>query len=131
MSIKEIDDPNNPPATISLITRPNGSEVHLTFKDIVYQDSEPTSASGLTLQLLVKATETEDDTSPIINVGNTELVLLSDPFVVGYSIDTTQAGFEEDGVYYAELWVTDGPLGKDILKRMNIKLTDSYKENFS
>jgi hypothetical protein len=123
-------DPSDPSARIYTIYKPYGAVVPLTFGSIRYLDTKPTDATGLQFQLIIKNDPDADDSTAIIDARNADLVIGSEPLTVAYNMDSTLAGFSKGGIYYAELWV-DGPLGLDRLAKMNITLTDPYKENFN
>lgn len=132
MAVEQVADPNTRDGFIDSVPGVYGEDVHLTFQDITYAGVTPTNAFGLTFQLLVKVNRDDADVDAIIDFGNSDLVIDTDPLKVGAKIDTTLTGFEEGRTYPGELWVTDtnNSVGRSNVKEFQIVLSDPIKITF-
>lgn len=108
-----------------------GSSIPLKFRGISYAGKTPANDTGLTFQLLVKAARTDADAAALVN--NSTPTVSTDPLEVGFTVDSTIAGFAAGGTYYGELWLTDSDAsyGRQLVNEFQIELTDPIKNSFA
>ena len=131
--MSEVVDEDSVSGWVDEIKAAFGAEVPHQFTDITYAGNTPTTASGITFQLLVKASRSDADSAALVDAANGDMTITTAPLVVGYDVDTNagaNAGFSEGATFPAELWVDDMTYGRHLVKEWQIKLSDPIKSTF-
>lgn len=131
--MSEVVDEESVTGWVDEIKAAFGAEVPHQFTDITYAGNTPTTAAGITFQLLVKASRSDADSAAIVNANNGTMVITTAPLVVGYDVLTQSGagvGFSEGSTFYGELWVIDTTFGQHLVKEWQIKLSDPIKATF-
>lgn len=131
--MSETQDADSVTGWVDKIEYAYGAEVPHQFTDITYAGYTPTTASGITFQLLVKASRSDADSAALVDAANGDMTITTAPLVVGYDVDTNagaNAGFSEGAIFYGELWVVDTTYGTHLVKEWQIHLSDPIKNTF-
>ena len=131
VTLATVKDPTYPGGEVKRISAPYGQSVPLAFKTISYKGQTPTSHSGITWQLIIKADRDDADSDALTDVTNASLTLSTSPFSVGYDLGTTATGYGEGKLFYGELWADDATYGKNLVNEFQIRLRNSTRTTFS
>jgi len=130
MALNQIVDSDSVSGYVDKVEYAYGATVPHEFTAITYAGNTPTSATGITFQLLVKASKSDADSAALVNVANAGLTISTSPLVVGYDLNTQATGFLPNTIFHGELWVVDTTYGTNLVKEWQIHLSDPIKNSF-
>jgi len=133
MALDQVKDTDSVDGYVDQVPYAYGATIPLSFSAITYAGYTPTTASGITFQLLIKANKTDLDSAALVDVTNASLTITTAPLVVGYDVDTQAGagvGFSADKTFYGELWIIDTTYGTQEPKAFQIKLNSPTKTTF-
>lgn len=111
-----------------------GGLAGMKFSGITYGGKTPTDNSGLTFQLLIKIDRSDPDDDAVINITDQgQFTFLSDPLIVGYTLNTLTTGFTRNTRFPGELWlVDDDPVyARQLVNEFIVDLSNPIKQTFT
>jgi hypothetical protein len=133
MALELVKDTDSVTGYVDEVAYAYGATIPLSFSAITYAGNTPTTATGITFQLLVKANKSDADSAALVDVTNDSLTITTAPLVVGYDIDTQSGagvGFSAGGTFYGELWIIDTTYGTQEPRAFQIKLSSPTKTTY-